>query len=275
MKKIFGIIAIVITLTLPVICGAETKTTVNVKISPAETLKETASEINNILHAMHESLEIAVNELQAVGITGKAATDSLQKLLEANEFAFDCATIDTKGVIANIAPKEETKLIGIDISHQEHILKVLETKKPAVNAKINTVEGFSGFDLVYPLFNDDGTFIGAASILTKPEFFGQIIDQRIALHGFEIFIMEKNGRIIYDENKEEIGLNLFKDELYAPFKSLLAAGHDMIRSKSGEGSYVFLDKKLKSSVSKTILWTTIELHDTKLRLALVYVQNGQ
>jgi len=265
MKRILGICVVVFMLFFQVNASAVEK------INPAEVLSQAATEINHALHEMHESLEVAVDELQVVGITGEAATAALNKLFAANEYAFDCATIDTKGVLVDVVPKEDAKYIGVDISHQEHVMKVLETHKPAVSTEINTAEGFVGFDLVHPLFDKSGEFIGSVSILTKSHFFGRIIDQHVDAQGFEIWMMQKNGRTIYDVNDEEIGLNLFEDELYAPYKSLLAAGHDVIRSREGKSSYVFLDKSLEKEVSKNLLWTTIELHGTEFRLALAYI----
>lgn len=236
-------------------------------------LRQTSEEINHILHEMHESLEVAVDKLFVSGIKGEAATRALQQLYEANKYAFDCATVDPEGVITGAAPEEVSYILGKDISHQEQIVRLKKTHKPVVSTAIDTIEGFVGFDLEHPLFNQDGEFIGSVSILTKPDFFGSVITQKVANFPVEIWMMQKDGRIIYDVNPEEIGKNLFRDELYADYPSLIQAGRKMVLSEQGRTHYTFLDKKLESNVRKELIWSTIEIHGTEFRLALAYVKN--
>jgi len=76
------------------------------------------------------------------------------------------------------------------------------------------------FDLQHPVFDTNGEFIGSVSVLTEPEFFGQIISGKVVNFPVEIWLMQKDGEIIYDVNKDEIGRNLFTDELYKNFESL-------------------------------------------------------
>jgi len=234
-------------------------------------LQQTNEEINNIFKKMQKSLEVAAGKLSAVGIKGEAATQALQELYEANEHAFDCATINPKGVIAAVAPEKASCILGVDISHQEQIVRLKKTHKPVVSTAIDTIEGFVGFDLQHPVFNQNGEFIGSVSILTKPHFFGSVIKQKVANFPVEIWMMQKDGRIIYDTNAEEIGKNLFTDKLYADFPTLIQVGREMVQSKQGRSHYTFLDKKLKSKVRKELIWNTIELHGTEFRLALSYV----
>jgi len=236
-------------------------------------LQQTSEEINHVLHEIHESLEVAKNKLSAVGIKGEAATRALQELYESNEHAFDCATIDPKGVIVGVAPKKASYILGVDISHQEQIVRLEKTHEPVVSTAIDTIEGFVGFDLQHPVFNQDGKFIGSVSILTEPNFFGSVITQKVTNFPVEIWMMQKDGRIIYDTNPEEIGKNLFTDEIYADYPSLIQVGREMAQSKQGQSHYTFLNKKLVSNVRKELIWTTVALYGTEFRLALSYVKN--
>ena len=239
---------------------------------PAVLLNDTTEEIRLILQEMDKSLNIAKAELSGIGIQGKEARAVLQKLYKANPYAFDCATIDPDGVIVNVAPKEMSFIVGADISHQEQIKRLLKTHAPVMSTAINTVEGFVAFDLEHPVFDPKGRFIGSVSVLTKPDFFGSVIRPKVAQFPVEMWMLQKDGRIIYDINPEEIGRNLFTDKLYADYPSLMAVGRKMAGSAKGRGHYVFLHKNLQKEVQKELIWTTVALHKTEFRLALAYVK---
>lgn len=271
MKKIF-VTMLTVFLAVSMGCAQEPEMDQGQELTPDEILQEVKGEINGALHEMHESLEVAVDKLSLVGVTGEAAQAALDALLKANEHAFDCSTIDPKGIIVTVAPKTTDYLIGMDISKLPHVHKVIALNKPAVSTAIDTREGFTGFDLMHPLDNADGDFIGAVSILTEPQFFGKVINHRVETHGVSIWIMQKNGRIIYDTNVEEIGLNLFTSPEYADFVDLQRVGQLMSKEAEGENSYIYLDDENRDrAVQKVVLWTTIELHGTEFRLAVTKV----
>ncbi|MFP3912245.1 MAG: PDC sensor domain-containing protein [Desulfobacteraceae bacterium] len=237
---------------------------------PAVLLQKTAEEIRRILHEMDESLKAAKAELSATGIQGKEARAVLQKLYKANPYAFDCATIDPDGIIVDVAPQEMSFILGADISHQEQIKRLLKTHEPVMSTAINTVEGFVAFDLEHPVLDPKGRFIGSVSVLTKPDFFGSVIGPTVARFPVEMWMLQKDGRIIYDINPEEIGRNLFTDRLYADYPSLITVGRKMAGTAKGRGHYVFLHKNLQKEVRKEVIWTTVALHKTEFRLALAY-----
>lgn len=133
-------------------------------------LEKTRQQINNIFDEMYEGVEQTAQKLSSGGITGKEAKTALQALFDKNEYAFDCATVDRQGIIVNVAPEKFSSIIGMDISHQEQIVRLHATHKPTVSHAIDTVEGFVGFDLEHPVFSKDGDFIGSVSILTEPGF---------------------------------------------------------------------------------------------------------
>ena len=108
---------------------------------------------------------------------------------------------------------------------------------------------------------------------TARNFFDSVISQKVANFPVEMWIMQKDGTIIYDVNEEEIGRNLFTDEIYAPYKSLIKLAGEMSITPKGSGEYSFLDKKLDKTVEKKIIWATIAMHGTEFRLALAHVKD--
>jgi hypothetical protein len=142
-----------------------------------------------------------------------------------------------------------------------------------VSQAIDTIEGFAGFELQHPVFDKNGRFSGSVGMITKPGFFGEIITGKVANFPVEIWMMQKDGRMIYDVNKEELGKNLFTDKIYANHPSLLEIGRQMSIRPQGSGQYSFLDKTMERIAEKNLIWNTVALHGTEFRLALVHVDD--
>ena len=136
---------------------------------------------------------------------------------------------------------------------------------------------------LHPLAAKEGIFhiaIGSAIIKrTQPKhtvrFTLDASQEEMQLANFpvEMWIMQKDGTIIYDVNEEEIGQNLFTDKIYAPYKSLIKLAIEMSITIQGSGEYSFLDKELDKTVVKKIIWATIAMHGTEFRLALAHVKD--
>jgi branched-chain amino acid transport system substrate-binding protein len=87
---------------------------------------------------------------------------------------------------------------------------------------------------------------------------------------YEVWIMQTDGMIIYDLDKEEIGKILFSDPIYKDYGSLLKLGKKIAAAPEGEGSYIFLSPGLKEKVIKDVIWKTVKLHDREWRVVLAY-----
>jgi ABC-type branched-subunit amino acid transport system substrate-binding protein len=114
----------------------------------------------------------------------------------------------------------------------------------------------------------------AVNELSDPSFFEKIISRKVTNFPIEMWIMKKDGTIIYDDNKSEIGLNIFSNEIYAAYPSLVKMARTMSSTNNGKGEYTFLDVKMKENVTKKIIWATIILNDIEYRLALTHIKNN-
>ena len=238
-------------------------------------LEKVRQQIHQVLLEMDSDLARAAENLSQSGIRGTEAQKTLQKLYDQSRHTYDTCTISPEGIIVTVWPEKFSHILGADISGQEQVKRMHTGQKPVISHAIDTVEGFVGFDLEHPVFDKNGDFAGAVSILTEPAFFDHIITGKMANFPVEIWMMQKDGRMIYDINKEEIGKNIFTDPMYANYPSLLAEARNMATSPQGRGQYRFLDKRMDRTVTKNMVWTTVALHGTEFRLALVYVDQNQ
>jgi hypothetical protein len=190
-------------------------------------------------------------------------------------YAVDCAVLDRNGRMVLVEPEAFTKFEGSDISAQEQVVRLQKTKKPALSNAFKAVEGFDAVDLEHPIFSSKGELIGSVSLLIRPEaLFSHMLAPVLQGMPVEAFVMQTDGRILYDEDKEEVGRMLFTDSMYEPFPQLRALGTLICREKTGAGSYEFRQKGSQKLVKKDAHWTTVGLHGTEWRLVVMHVRAG-
>ena len=199
----------------------------------------------------------------------------LGDLCRSYPYAVDCAVVDQNGRMVLVEPAEYTVFEGRDISAQEQIIRLRESKKPVLSNVIKTVEGIDAVDLEHPVFSSQGEFAGSVSLLFRPESLLSYILAPV-LQGMpaEAFVMQTDGRILYDADKKEVGRMLFDDPMYKPFPQLLALGTLISREKKGAGSYEFKQEGSEKLVKKDAHWATVGLHGTEWRLVVMHIRAG-
>lgn len=233
-------------------------------------LESTRKQLEEIFMQMDQSIAKAAQKLSDTGLKGTEATKILEELYRQNPYAYNSVSIDKQGIIVNVAPDSYNEVIGKDISSQEQIIRLHETHKPVLSQAIPMVEGFVSIDLEHPVYDSHNEFIGSVSILMKPEFFASVIEQKVYNFPVEMLVLQTDGTIIYEINKEEIGKNAFDDPMYEEFPSVIKVARKMVIEPEAQAQYHFMNKYMEQVVEKNIIWTTIGLHGTEYRLALIY-----
>jgi len=193
----------------------------------------------------------------------------LKTIYSESPYALDVAFVNAQGVMKVLHPVAYKKYEGVDISDQKQIKRISKTQKPVISELFMSEEDCYAIDVEWPVFNKSGVFKGSLSILLKPdEFYGRIFKERLENPNFELWVMQNDGTIIYDTDSDEIGKNLFKDELYAAYEELFSLGKEMINSKTGSGDYTFLETGKETPVTKEAAWTTVRFHETDWKIVL-------
>ncbi len=240
-------------------------------------LNEFQKEIMTELNKMDGDLAKTAKSLAEKDFLKKSGTRKmLAGLCRSHPYAVGCAVVDREGRMVLVEPKGYAGFAGWDISAQEQVMRLWNLKKPVLSNVFKAVEGFEAADLQFPIFSSQGEFMGSVSLLFRPEsLFSQVLTP--VLHGMpvEAFAMQTDGRILYDEDKNEIGHMLFADPMYKPFPQLLALGSLISREKTGAGSYDYMQKGSEKVVKKDAHWITIGLHGTEWRLVVMHVRAGR
>ena len=234
-------------------------------------LSELENETKVALDRITTALAEASTDLSASGLEGADARDMLHNLCGGVPYAVDCATVDLEGHMVTVEPERYRKFEGSDISKQEQIVLVQKSRRPVISKVFRAVEGFDAVDIEYPVFSPEKEFMGSVSLLVRPDsLFSNIVTPVIQGLPVDVWVMQKDGRIMYDPDIEEIGRMLFEDPLYSAFPELLSLGKTIARKKSGSGSYEFLGKDLKGPIRKDAYWTTVGALGTEWRLVVTH-----
>ncbi len=198
-----------------------------------------------------------------------AIRHSLSMMLQDQQMIVEAAFVDLAGRIQFIEPSEYKNYEGEDISSQDHVAQLRKYKKPVFSGGFESVEGFTAVSIAYPVFEGKSKLKGSISLLLNPVFMVEAILKDINIPAsHELCIMEPGGLLIYDQDNEEIGKNLFTDPIFKDYESLLKLGKSMASDESGEGDYVFQSAGHKDKVLKKTQWTTVKLLDQAWRIVI-------
>ncbi len=190
--------------------------------------------------------------LSYAGIEGPEARVVLDDLTGLGPWVVDCITVDLNGTIAEVRPAEYQHVEGTSIRDQEHIERLLSTRRPVGLAYIKSVEGFYVMDFASPIFDEEGMFAGAVAVLVNStELFGQALAP-----------YQPDGTVIYDSDAEQIGRNTFSDPLFQQFPDLLVVGERVEMERSGHGTYEIF------GTARDVFWTTADYQGGEIRLLL-------
>lgn len=160
-------------------------------------------------------LKGAAEQLRVTGLTGEKARAILNNLCGDFSYAVDCTAVDARDRMVAVEPVPFRYLEGSDISWQEQVIGVQKSRKPVPSAVFRSVEGFDAADAEYPVIAPDGRFIGSVSLLFKPEtFLENILHPLVRGLPVDIWVMEPGGRILFDSDRSQVGLNLFTSLRY-------------------------------------------------------------
>jgi hypothetical protein len=117
----------------------------------------------------------------------------------------------------------------------------------------------------YPILSDKGDLLGAVRMLIKHEIFLKpLVDNKPC----KVWVMQRDGLIVYDADPEEIGKNIFSDDMFKSFSDLIEFSKTVALSTTGAGSYSFYADRAKDNtlVEKIAAWDTAGIYGTEWRV---------
>ncbi|MCX6151597.1 MAG: PAS domain S-box protein [Ignavibacteriales bacterium] len=165
-------------------------------------------------------------------IEGKLLVEHFYK---SNSHELNAVTrVDSSGKIMFTIP-ENRKLIGSDISFQEHIKKLRKTHHPVLSNIFLAVQGFKTIAFYVPVFKDS-IFAGGLAVLVRFDELTKNSLKEISIKesGFA-WLMNQEGTILYHPNSNYLNkpaLDVFRDS-----ESAISMIKKILKGESGIASY--------------------------------------
>ncbi len=157
--------------------------------------------------------------------------------------------IDEKGKIIYTIPNN-SKFMGADISHQEHVQRLLKTHQRVVSDIFETVQGYRSIAYYVPVFKD-GLFKGGLAILIPFENLAKnyLRNIKVRKSGFAWTISQK-GIVIYSPFQEQNNQNVFS--LFASSPTLISILNKAVKGESGSELYTWTNPGSPKSATGNI-----------------------
>jgi len=247
--------------------GAKPATPPQLKLS----LDRFVPDLQNRLNRIDESLATVI-EKSSVDVKKESEIRKLlNTLLDENADIVEASFIDTKGIMRLIEPREYKNFENTDISSQEHVKAMLKKPEPLLSSGFTAVEHFTAVVISRPIYDSKKVFSGSVSLVIRPELLVDSLLKKTTIpDDYELWIMQPDGMLLYDQDKSEIGRMLFSDPIYASYENLLKLSKKIVSAPTGEGSYIYLAPDSNEKAIKNAIWQSIRLHNREWRVVLAY-----
>lgn len=227
--------------------------------------------ISKQLKEMDQNLHQAVTSFNGSFPPEHIARNAFRQLYQENPFVINCALIDIDGVMVHLEPFDFHPSEGQDIRDQESFYAMQKNKAPMLSNSFWAPEGFDAVSLHHPIIDQEGNFHGSVNLLIRPEIMvEELATPYVAETIYDPWVMEPEGRIIFDKAFDGTGKMLFLDYRFDEQRTLLELGDQITEQKAGQGDYIFIDPETQEKVIKMAIWDTVELHETQWRVILSY-----
>jgi len=223
------------------------------------------SDITVALETLDGRLGHATSAIGRTDLTDDAARAILADLSATDPAIVDCTVSNTEAILMAAEPAEYHGTEGADLRDQPNVQHILASKRPIMSDLITVAEGFPAVVISTPIFTDESRFVGFSSIVIQPD----ILIAGLVAEGtpFQVMVVQKDGRILYETDPTQIGRMTFEDPLYADHPDLLNVARRVSAERYGTASYAFAAGG--QAVQKEITWTTVGLHGTEWRVAVI------
>ena len=243
------------------------------RIGMAETLLVIQSRVDRALVGIDDDLSSAGARIGAgyvtEGLSWPGTEGELAGLVGRRPGVVNAIVFSRKGIVTAAAGNGTGSVVNASLGDQAHIQKLLATFHPGMSDLFMAVEGYPAVSMVTPVFLPDGMCAGGVSALVRPhDLIGSIVQPAVQGSQFHVFVMQPDGKILYDPDPGEEGRNLLTDPGYSPFAGLVDAGRKIAAESSGRTTYEYLAPGLTRPAKKEAMWATSGIYGTEWRIVI-------
>lgn len=240
-----------------------------------DVLAQLSQEITAVMQKLDGDLQRYAKSLSGTDLKGESARGVLKELYGTHPYIIDCETVSSSGIMLAVEPSQHRSSEGADISAQAHMVKLFKIHKPVLSHSFRSVEGPEAVVIHHPVFSPERRFAGSVSALFAPEYIlANIVGPVSSNLPIDIFLMQTDGKVIYDADTKQIGMNVFTDPFYQPFPELIALARKVAAEQTGTGVYRFYQKGTGAPTAEVAYWRTVALHGTQWRIVITCAQDN-
>jgi PAS domain S-box-containing protein len=233
--------------------------------------RQAANSVNEMVDKWNSVLSYLSDDRNII-LMNEKGKDELTKLREALRDEIKSITrVNKDGTIIFTAPYYRNS-IGVNISSQKHMAKILSDHKPVVSDVFDAVQGFQAIAIHYPVFRG-GAFEGTIALVVD---FGQV--GRRILKEIETdssgyaWLLSSEGVELYCPVPGHIGKSI--RETAKGFPDLLRVADDMLAGKEGAATYTYdaaVGRIQKGN--RIVYFLPVRVNDARWSLAVVYSED--
>lgn len=225
--------------------------------------RKSVSELEMFSQKLLTDLTTSAKKFDNIGLKDNLTIDTGLEQLHSKYPAIEAFGIVSKsGIITNLYPKTHASVLNQDVSAHELMVWMKEHKTSNFSRVFQTKLGFHAVVLQVPILNDK-KLSGIILALIRPDkLIASVLSISPKESPFQIWCMQDDGYILYDEDPSQVGLHLFQDKRYADYPELLNLGEQMKKFPWGVGNYQYFNKNNDSVVHKVAVWDTFKPSDT-------------
>jgi hypothetical protein len=217
------------------------------------------------INSLNGALSSAAVSLAGVANDPDAIRAKLKEVRSASLLTNEVAFITPEGNRQVIEPRTLRAYEGTSLNEDSHVKVAMQTKQPGFSGLFKAPEGIQVVGDVYPVVSGS-TVVGAIESAFTP--YDLIHGIRITLVSSpqEIWVMDQDGTVIYQQDSGTVGKNVFKDDSFAKFNNFQTACKTIVAAESGEVNYSYYATGTTNPVDKTAFWKTLKIHDTSWKI---------
>ncbi len=227
--------------------------------------------IGEQMRSMKRNLDEMVRSFEGSFPPDHVARLAFRQFYEDNPFVISCALVDAEGVMVCVEPADFRPSEGEMLFDEENFYTMQSRKLPLLSSSFIAQDGFDAVNLLNPILDDQGVLIGAVSMILRPDVMvEELVTPYIMETIYDPWIMEPDGRIIFDKAIGGTGRMLFTDYRASEQQTLLELGNLISEKAAGQGDYIHIDQYSGERTVKMAIWNTMELYDARWRIILSY-----
>lgn len=233
--------------------------------------RNATSELSNYFNNLSAEMKQVSIELATINLAqGASLNPYLKNLYKRHPEVEAFIIMIPPGKITATFPEQHGAAPIIPIDYNQLASK-FKDREGAISNIFKTAKGFPAFAIGTPIRRQlkvAGTLLAlmkASKVIPISLSFDPLKSD------YQVWCMQENGYILYDEDPQQVGLFLFTDSMYAKFPELLTFGNQMKQERWGVGHYIFTAKGGIHEVYKIAAWDTIRpLDETNWKIVVTY-----